>query len=58
MFNSKWQLQDKSNPEYQTAAIYDKVSNKRLENLGQTQQLLINSLLKQECWYSAQKIVV
>lgn len=58
MFNSKWQLQGKSNPEYQTAAIYDNASNKRLENLGQTQQLLINSLLKQECWYSAQKIVV
>lgn len=31
MFNSKWQRQDKSNPEYQTAAIYDNVSNKRLE---------------------------
>lgn len=58
MFNSKWQLQDKSNPEYQTAAIYDNISNKRLEILGPTQQLSISSLLKYECWYSAQKIVV
>lgn len=46
MFNSKWQLQDKSNPEYQTAAIYDNISNKRLEILGPTQQLSISSLLK------------
>lgn len=46
MFNSKWQLQNKSNLEYQTASIYDTISNKRLEILGQTQQLLINNLLK------------
>lgn len=46
MFNSKWQLQDKWNPEYEAAANDENISNKRLEILGQTQQLLMNSLLK------------
>jgi len=46
MFNSEWQAQDKPNPEYQTAAIYDNISDKKLEILGQTEKLLINSLLK------------
>lgn len=46
MLNSKLQLQDKSNPEHPTGDIYNNISNKRMETLGQTQQSLIISWLK------------